>query len=713
MTVEIKPERLGRFKILGVLGQGAMGIVYKAIDEKIDRLVAIKTLQSGQDLPEDKLAEYKERFVHEAQYAGKLSHPNIVTIYDVGEEEHVSYIAMEYVDGRTLEQVIENDSDMSVRRMIEIMTEICDGMAFAHKHGVIHRDIKPSNIIITQNGHAKIMDFGIAKVGSTSKTVVGTILGTPGYMSPEQISGKVIDMRADIFSLGAVFYELLTQRKAFPGSNLTEVLYRVMNENPTPVSVVNPLVPPVFDNIIMRALRRNPDERYRTVDFLAEDVKRIQLTLTMTDSMPDSETTQITSRTTDWRQWWRRIRADKWLFGLGAYAVLTTFLVILLLVTGEQRRRIAASLTAQRPASLYMSLNIPNADIKIDGRAVRVDRNVVKLDSIDVGEHRILVQSQNYENYETALVFAAGEAKHVDVKMRLSPVEIKDGVDTAFVSILTTPPMSRIETSGGRFIGYTPIENYAFPAGNYTLIFNLEDYFTAKRNVVWRKNRLSQVEVYLEKLRGFVSLAGVQPPTAELYQNGRRLQKNWKTGNYSVEVGEQELQIIADGYESATKNLKLKYNETISLNDSLTPTFGTLLSKSNPSGAEIFLDGSDSAVGIAPIRIGKILASTHRIDGIYKREKRYKYVKVVKQDTTEMTVVFSRPNGYLEFNTTPPGANIYIDRVLRRGESTPSTIEIAPGFRLIRLQHPQFKKFYEITVRVRPEGTTKVEYEFK
>jgi serine/threonine protein kinase len=707
------PEKLGRYKILGVLGQGAMGIVYKAIDERIERTVAIKTLQSDANIPEEKFAEYRERFQHEAQYAGKLNHPAIVTVFDAEEINGVSYIAMEYVDGKTLEHMIENQEPLPIHRMIEIMTEICDGLSYAHKNDVVHRDIKPSNIIVTTDGHAKIMDFGIAKVSTSSHTMVGTILGTPGYMSPEQIMGKPVDVRTDIFSLGAVFYEFLAQRKAFPGDNLTEILYRVMNENPPPVSVANPLIPPVFDNIISRALRRNAEERYRTIDFLEQDIKRVQSTLTMTGSaIQDEDTTQLTNPAAV-TIFGFNLDYKKLTLGLSAYSGLLTLLLFFVLAIGGHGGRIADTLTSQKPASLNVTINVPDATVVLDGRDVVTNKNTLRIDSIGVGEHKLSVKRDFYETYETALVFATGEFKNVHVNLKLAPVEIRPGVDTAIITIISTPQMAKVETSTGLFIGYTPISNFAFPGGNYTLFVSKEDHASKTKNVFFRRHRNYPVDITLDKLRGFVSLQRAYPENATLYWNGRKVQKNPKNNRFSIEVGDQAVSIRADGYEDVEKKIFVRNEETIEFSDSLKPTYGSLLIKTNPSGAEIFLDDAESPVGRSPLQLENLLASTHKIKAVYRNEKRNKQVKVEKNDTTETTVVFSNPNGFLDLTTNPPGAEIYINTALRRGIQTPQLIEIQPGFYKIRLAHPKFTKFYELTVRVRPENSTKIDYKFE
>jgi serine/threonine-protein kinase len=269
-------EKLGRYEILSELGQGAMGVVYKAVDPLIDRTVAIKTINLN--LSKDELADFEERFNREAKSAGRLNHPNIVTIYDVGRADHVAFMAMEYLEGRELKEIIASGEVLQPDRVAEIIAQVADALAFAHDHGVVHRDIKPANIMVLRNGSVKITDFGIAKMSSGSRTQIGIILGSPKYMSPEQVAGKPVDGRSDIFSLGAVLYELLTGKPTFGGedSTLTTIMYQVLNEMPASPSDVNPSIPVAFDYIVARALAKAPENRYQSARDMANDLRNFK-----------------------------------------------------------------------------------------------------------------------------------------------------------------------------------------------------------------------------------------------------------------------------------------------------------------------------------------------------------------------------------------------------------------------------------------------------
>src|SRR4029077_11267054 len=258
--------KVGRYEVLNELGKGAMGIVYLAKDPVIGRMVAIKTIRTssfGDDDSESR--ESRQRFIREAQPAGILSHPNIVTIHDIGEdpETHISFIAMEYIEGKTLKSLLVEKATFTWDQTADMVAQVAEAMDYAHRKGIIHRDIKPANIIVTADQKVKITDFGIAKIASSNLTTTGQFLGTPNYMSPEQVSGSPVDGRSDIFSLGVMLYELLTRRKPFSGENLTAISYKIVHEDFTPPADLSSDVPPEFNPIVARAMAKDPWNRYQ------------------------------------------------------------------------------------------------------------------------------------------------------------------------------------------------------------------------------------------------------------------------------------------------------------------------------------------------------------------------------------------------------------------------------------------------------------------
>ncbi len=271
--------KLGRYEVLSELGKGAMGVVYLARDPVIGRMVAIKTIKAssmGDDDSESR--EFRERFVREAQTAGILSHPNIVTIHDIGEdpETRISFIAMEYIEGKTLKGLLLEKTPFTWDQIANMIAQVAEAMDYAHRKGIIHRDIKPANIIVTADEKVKITDFGIAKIASSNLTTTGQFLGTPNYMSPEQVSGSPVDGRSDIFSLGVVLYELLTRRKPFTGDNLTAISYKIVHEDFTPPAELLTDVPPEFNAIVARAMAKDPWNRYQRGKDLALALQQLR-----------------------------------------------------------------------------------------------------------------------------------------------------------------------------------------------------------------------------------------------------------------------------------------------------------------------------------------------------------------------------------------------------------------------------------------------------
>ena len=266
---------LGRYKIISEIGQGAMGVVYKAVDPIIDRTVAIKTINLN--LSRQELEEYEQRFQQEIKAAGRLNHPNIVTIYDVGKTDAVAYMAMEFLEGNELKDIIASGQLLPPDQIVDIISQVADGLWFAHQQDIVHRDVKPSNIMVMKGSIAKITDFGIARLpNSAVKTMTGLILGSPRYMSPEQVIGKTIDARSDIFSLGVVLYEALTGIAPFDGENVNAIMYATVNTTPPPPSHHNRAVPPMLDLIAAKAMAKLLEDRYQTVKELADDLREVR-----------------------------------------------------------------------------------------------------------------------------------------------------------------------------------------------------------------------------------------------------------------------------------------------------------------------------------------------------------------------------------------------------------------------------------------------------
>lgn len=268
------PKRtLGRYRILKELGRGSMGVVYLGEDPTIHRSVAIKTMRLDQSDDADLMKEVKTRFFHEAESTGRLSHPNIVTIYDAGEEEDLGYIAMEFLEGATLKASCRKESLLPIKEAVSIVATVAEALDYAHRQGIVHRDIKPSNIMVTNEHAVKVTDFGIARITTSTNTQTTMIMGTPSYISPEQVKGEKVDGRADIFSLGVVLFELLTSEKPFQAETITSLLFKIAHEPPLLARTIRPDLPHSTDAIFDRALQKNAVHRYQHARELAHDLR--------------------------------------------------------------------------------------------------------------------------------------------------------------------------------------------------------------------------------------------------------------------------------------------------------------------------------------------------------------------------------------------------------------------------------------------------------
>jgi serine/threonine-protein kinase len=280
--------KAGRYEILGELGRGAMGVVYRATDPVIGRTVAVKTIRLSEQGTGLSRPELLSRFQTEARAAGLLTHPNIVVVYDAGEENGLYYITMELIEGKSLQALLDSGHSFPIPRVLRIMEQTCSALQFAHERSIIHRDIKPANLMLTADDTVKVTDFGTAKIlqfGTVQQTT--HVMGTPSYMSPEQVKGRPVDGRSDIFSLGVLLYEILTGEKPFPGQSITTVIYKIVNEEPIPPRTLNPSIHQGLSDIVMRALAKEPEVRYQSCRELLEDLRNYRA-LTPAAGNPDA-----------------------------------------------------------------------------------------------------------------------------------------------------------------------------------------------------------------------------------------------------------------------------------------------------------------------------------------------------------------------------------------------------------------------------------------
>ncbi len=533
--------KAGRYQIQGELGRGAMGVVYRGYDPTIGRTVAIKTILLEAGDP-----EMLKRFRREAHAAGILSHPNIVTIYDAGEDNGVFYIAMELVEGETLQKVLARGS-LPLEQACPIVEQV--GAALDHAHGrqIIHRDIKPANIILS-GGVAKVMDFGVAKMASAAITSTGQVLGTPSYMSPELVKGAAVDGRSDIFSLGVVLYEMLTGAKPFVGDTITTVIYKIIGEQPEPPSAVNPALDPGLNAVVLKALAKDPNERYAACAELAADLK----------SFPARRAEgKVSARAAAWaagpaaaapghpaakeapglagapgRQpeavvWppagWRK-KSLLALVGVGALAAALGGVWKLSqrpepAARGSEAGRIAAPAPARAArgtpgrapaatgagkgapltASVEIVTNPAGAEVVVNGR--RQPSTTPSRYSLTYGEHQVSIRKSGYRTVERVVKVSDKSPPRVSVNL-----VAEAGARTAAVPaqavvgrvLVRTRPRNALILVDGKATDYRSPVNFELPPGKHRITVEQRGFQSETRQVVVRKNQTVELDLELK-----------------------------------------------------------------------------------------------------------------------------------------------------------------------------------------------------------------------
>ncbi|MFB0565356.1 MAG: protein kinase [Candidatus Aminicenantaceae bacterium] len=400
-------KKIGKYSVVEELGKGAMGVVYKALDPDINREVAIKTIRFDLVSEGTENEEVLKRFIKEAQSAGKLTHPNIITIYDVGREKDMTYIVMQYVEGQSLQKTITSGKKFTTQEVTQLMSQLCDALDYAHQNGIIHRDIKPGNILIDREGMPYLVDFGIARIETSTLTQSGTILGTPSYMSPEQVMGKKIDSRSDIFSLGIILYELLTGKKPFDGESITTIIYKIVNEEPTPLVKVRKNMPPGFEHLIEKALAKDPQDRYQACAELNADLHELIQLTDKTLTLKTSKEAIATSKRKKRRTWGIILAAS-----LGGIAILAGGGYLYLTQKPKE--------TSAPPVEIK--------EVKAEEPPGPTQLEVADPDSIDVKIKKVIESFENKDFTQTlqlAKEVISEQAENITAKEYLEKAEIK------------------------------------------------------------------------------------------------------------------------------------------------------------------------------------------------------------------------------------------------------------------------------------------------
>lgn len=716
-------ENLGRYKIIRELGRGAMGIVYQGYDPKIDRVVALKTIRK------DRLAESKDgqdlaaRFQDEIRAAGKLVHPNIIIVYDTGEDEEAAYVAMEYVEGDTLENLIQRGMRFSREQVIDILGQICEGLEYTHRRGIVHRDLKPSNIMLVKGKKVKITDFGISKaVGASSSllTHTGILLGTPSYMSPEQITGKEIDGRSDIFSLGIIFYQLLTGEKPFAGDNISTLLFNIVNKDPAPPSEVDPKVPSIYDEVVAKALAKDPAKRYRRASDFLQDLKKAFRSGEMTEAW-SAEATLTAPRGIVDEIYPKRSR-------LGLLAVLTGLFVVLSLggywllyqrksgppvkegvskgtlvgrktpsVDGEQGKPATGEVrrpeTVRAVGSIVVRSHPPDAEVFLNGERQEEPTPTV-ITGVNVGErHEIRVVKKGYKPWSGAVEPKVDESITLDA-------QLVEKVGTIVVK--SKPEDATVFLDGKRISGSTPIELHNISADDaHSLRVAKEGYESGNRTVTVKQDERIEVDVALKPVLGEIRVTS-EPPGAEVYLDGEHITGTTPTRISALSLGRRyTLRLKKEGFLEWEGEVRLRDAGPLEIPEVvLKEAYGNLKLLVFP-WADVYYKGRK--VGTTPLTTISLREGEHRL--VLKnpplnieREITVR-IKADKVATKSVNMTAGLV-GKLKIKARP-WARVYVDGK-DKGMTPLPTLELPAGEHIVQLENEKLGKKRSARVLIRP-----------
>ena len=641
------PEKIGRFEILGLLGKGGMGVVVKARDPSVDRIVAIKTIKMETLGDPEQEAEMMQRFDLEAKATAKLNHPNIVTLFELGKEDDMTYIVMEYMDGGSLTDYQKVDNLPDIDTLITFTRQIAAGLDFAHSKGIWHRDIKPANIMLTADKICKIADFGLAKLqsGASNITSTGRAVGSPSYMSPEQVQDHEVDGRSDQFSLGVMFYELLTGERPFTGTNISSVIYKIVRETPILPTIRNTVLHPAVDKVVMRVLAKDPKQRYPTCTAF------ITALASASKGLADESSGRVDVSGT------QTMIMDRSLLEAGAKkktGMLIGAAVVALIAIGGgawfmmgQKDKTEVSRVAEPPpavqgvapavapppveqkaavvAPAMGQLSITagsDAEVYVDGKMV--GHGSVMQKKIAAGEHNLMVKRDGYKQWKKVVRIAENE-----------DFSIVAAAIPAIGKLKVTGPAGATVMVNGEEIGKAPVEK-SLPQGKYKVKVVLAGKRPWTRNVNIAVDDTALLTPRLVEKAGSVTL--VSTPRATWFLDGKKMGKT-PVKNRELPLGRHIIKMSAYGYRTATWQINVKVDKTAKLDVRLKKLPTGSLSVSVVPWGNVFLDGKK--IGVAPQEINGVTVGKHTIELKNPNFKTYKTtVKVAKGETVEVAYAF-------------------------------------------------------------------------
>ena len=638
--------KAGRYQIVGELGRGSMGVVYRGFDPIIGRTVAIKTMLP-EGLSPQEFEEYKTRFQREAMAAGILAHPNIITVYDFGEDNGVLYLAMEFLEGQSLEKIVQEQTILPIEAILPIYDQVCSALDHAHRNMVVHRDVKPANIMILHNGLVKMTDFGIAKMMAMGMTQAGQILGTPNYMSPEQVKGRQIDGRSDIFSLGVILYELVTGEKPFGGQNITTVIYKIINENPIPPRELDASIPAGLSYVISKALAKNVDERYQTCRELAEDLRNYK--------------------------------------NLGNAAVVQGAAVLVEKPAPVEIGEVSQLMTAAAPPPAPPPKPVPTA----------FDETPIgsSFDAPVIPPHAPSKQST------PQIAWVMGALLLVAITVGIGYVAVRQrhkSVPPALTQeVVTAPPVQNPPTP------VTPVAPVpaapapvTAPEPTPSVVPETNSHEHVAPPVA---PKVGQLMVSANVDGAMISVDGRSDPT-------------WATPHTISDLtpGTHNVEISKDGYESSQQSVTVAAGQTTNVTGNLSAPRAEFGVNTKPPGIEVFIDGK--SYGPSPIRT-TLAAGQHTYSVVQPGGTPYQNTVNLKSGeiiTKTLTLGVVPSNGIVEVHTTPPGATVVADGSPIGGQ-TPTSCRLSVGSHTLVISLPGFRPTQQqVTVSENATSTVNV-----
>ena len=716
-------SKAGRYEISGEIGRGAMGVVYRANDPVIGRTVAVKTLQLSEEGTGLSRTELLARFQTEARAAGLLTHPNIVVVYDAGEEEGLFFITMELVEGKSLQHLLDSGQMFPLPRVLRIMEQTCSALQFAHDRNIVHRDIKPANLMLTPDDIVKITDFGTAKIlqfGTVQQTA--HVMGTPSYMSPEQVKGKVVDGRSDIFSLGVMLYEMVTGEKPFPGQNITTVIYKIVNEEPVPPKDIDPSIHPGLSTVIMRALAKDPAQRYQSCRDFLEELKNYRTvaagganpnaTLAMPANSaaeaPHLRETQLaaTSRSLNARAAGpaqtpvvRRTGAippaapaepvqEKKRGVVGT--ILGAILLLGVIVFGAQKIRPVFEAARQQNRAAQASVENPTSPATTDTVQPAAVPAAAASSATDNPESSASnapsATPETLEHVKPAPPAPAANsltAVAADYRTRIA----KEAAQQGFANRLSVLGSGTTLTLHGKLRPAEHSELLHFLRGAPSGVLVVDD-IQYDDGPVDREDNASHpavqpgragIHIITNVIGATASLGTAAAPSAHQCETPCSI-AGLPPGNYS-------LQVVKSGFQPMRTMLQLDAGRSVDQKVTLEPLAQGLFVDSNPAGADVFINGSKQG-GQTPVTLPLAPGKYNLVVRMAGHDAFSQTVAVGEEGQTKVEAELKPKAGHVawaQVDSTPPGADILVDGI-PTGKRTPDRVEISPGIHHILLK---------------------------